>query len=373
MRPVSSQFLSALRQSHKVIQRVDVYRGTALILTLPVIAGKVDVDTSNSVQRRCTITAVDTTGLLTPADAAATLAPFGNEIRLFRGIEYPDGTQEMVPVGVFGISDVEVKDEGAGIEIEVSGFDRARKVARNRFTDIYTVTAGTNYATAIRDLVNSRVPGLTFNFMVTTRTAPALTFQVGDDPWEKAQDMADSLGAELFFDGEGVCVLRPVIDPETAPVVYDYTEGQVSNLISLSRSLTDEQTYNLVVAAGEPADPADGSEPPAPARGVAQDDDPASPTWVGGPYGVVPKFFVSPFIATDAQAVDAAKASLLRSLGGTEVVAFDALVNPAHEVGDVVQVTRGASRANARYVIDSFTIPLDANSTMSVTTRKRRT
>ena len=59
-----------------------------------------------------------------PKAADDYLAPFGNELRVYRGIEFGDQI-ELVPLGVFGIDRVSTQDTGAGIEVSVSGLDRS--------------------------------------------------------------------------------------------------------------------------------------------------------------------------------------------------------------------------------------------------------
>jgi hypothetical protein len=106
-------------------------------------------------------------------------------------------------------------------------------------------------------------------------------------------------------------------------------------------------------------------------RAEAVDDNPASPTWVEGPFGDVPLFYTSALITTVDQAQDVADAMLLRKLGLVEGLRFAAIPNPALDVDDVVQVTRLRARVDALHVVEQFNMGLQPSSPMQVTTRKR--
>jgi hypothetical protein len=55
---------------------------------------------------------------LVPDNDFDLLTPFGNELRLFRGIQFDDGSVEYVPLGVFVIIDVVIKDTNDGVQIK---------------------------------------------------------------------------------------------------------------------------------------------------------------------------------------------------------------------------------------------------------------
>lgn len=365
MYPMPAGLADALRRSHTVAVRMEV-TDAGVTTPLPgVLSGSVKVDRAGAVRRRCDLTLIDASGTLTPRSAQSLLAPYGNEVRLYRGAVLPDGTEAMVPLGVFGISAVAVDDGGGGVTIKIDGYDRARRVQRARFTVPYVIGKGTNVATAIRDLIDSRVPGLTYNLMPTSRTVGSqAVFDRGGDPWDAASDLARNIGAELFFDADGVLVLRPEPDPKNDPVVWEYVEGAGTTMLRAQRKATDAGIYNHVVVSGEPTD-----APPVFAE--AMDDDPSSPTYVSGEFGDVPYFITSTFIASQAQAQDAAAARLRRVLGSSEQMEVTALVNPAHEAGDVVRVRRGAAGLDALYVLDAFDVPLSAAGVQTMSGRSQ--
>ncbi len=123
-----------------------------------------------------------------------------------------------------------------------------------------------------------------------------------------------------------------------------------------------ESIRNGVIASGE------GSELDVPVRGEAWDDDPASPTYRYGPFGMVPRFYSSPLLTTD-EMCETAAASILRTLlGRSETLAWQHVVHPGLAPLDVVALEDAAGTMR-RYVLDEVTVPLDIGSAMSAKAR----
>lgn len=359
MHPVSDAFHDAIRAPHRADIKVEVLSDGTVERELSVLSGSVSIG-EDAVRRRCSVSLAGDDDL-TPGEMGDLLAPNGNELRLWRGVN-----GELAPLGVFGIADSQVDDSGEAITVSVKGFDRARKVKRARLDEPYVVLSGANYATAIKELIDARVSGLTYSFATTTRTTPLIVLDAGDDPWAAAQDMARAIGHELYFSPAGVCTLRPVPDPAEQPSVFDFYEGENAIVLAVSNLLADEKVYNHVIVAGEPANGG------APVRAEATDDDSLSPTWIGGDYGDVPYFFSSKFIVTQAQAQDVADAILRRVKGTVSKVAFQAIPHPALGLGDVVGVRRDRAKIAGRYIVESITMPLNASGSMQVQTKEKR-
>lgn len=245
---------------------------------------------------------------------------------------------------------------GGGLSIEISGVDLSRSVARNSWEDVYFVPAGTNYAAAIHDIIEDRLPNTQYNFASTTHTTPKLIFgmSMDADPWQDAQDLATAIGMELFFDALGVCTLRDVPDPGTGQSVWTFSDSANPTIASATRSLTDQTVFNYIVAYGESVDNA------VPVSAVAFDDNPNSPTYYLGAYGKVPTSFTSPEITTVEQAQAAADALLNLSIGNAENVELSVVPNPAIEPGDVVTVTIGELKLTGTFMVNDMNTPLSA-------------
>lgn len=371
MYSVSTAFQTEVTRSHAIAVQAVLYNGDAPNTANPlkVKEGYVSVDGNAAVRRTCELTLIDPAGLLTPdiATGIGPAAPYGVELRLHRGVKFADGTTELVPLGVFGLSVNRITDGSGGRLLQVKGYDRSRQIARNRFTDEYVVAAGQNYVSAIQSLISSRWTRsdlLVSRATPTDLTTPLIIHEAGSDPWAKAQDMAASIGYELYFDPVGVLVLQPVPVAGDTPVAV-YAEGPTSVLLELDSELSNEDGYNGVIMTGESTTLA------APVRGEAWDTSPTSPTYYLGQYGKVPDFQTSPYVTNQVAADAAAAAALQKLLGLTQQVGFSIIPNPAHEPGDVVTVTRLASGVNSDFVLQAFDVPLQADGTMGMTMAKR--
>lgn len=363
MRARSAAFDAAVNAADlNVVVRADVLRGGVVVHTgLPVDSVSVTIDGGSAVQRTCRITVVDEEGVLTPSAPADLLAPYGNEIKLWMGLVLADGTIELVAMGLFRYEETDLEDQG-GNRVSLTGYDRSNTVAEAQFETPYTVAAGTNYATAVQDLISSRLPGLTFQFASTTHTTPVLLFEENTDPWAAAVKMADSIGMELCFDGDGVCTMKPKPDPSVDPVVWTYSEGD--NLAEVVNRFSTKPGPNKFIVVGE--NPSLSTS----VRAEAVDADPASPTYYFGLYGKRPRFYRSQMVATTAQAQEAADGFKRRELGGTEQLSFLAKPHYCHEFGDVVRVVRPSAGIDDFYVIER--VEFGDLELMPVTTRKRR-
>lgn len=355
-------------------------------------AGKVTVDGTASVTRSADVSISDVQAML-PLTPTSKMAPFGNEIALYSGVVLPAGTPitnanqttrpdgrvlERWPVGVFGIDEPNLAESAASLTLTVKLFDRAMTVASRRLSNVYTVAAGTAYVTAaagpggrpggaIADLIDTVFPGLIYSFVGSTATTPALVFAELDDPWAKAQDMAQAIGKRLFFDPSGVCTLADTPDPNVLITVFDYSTGASGLLETLQQTLSPHQSYSHAIVIGEPLD---GT---APVRSDVYDTDPTSPTYYLGPFGNRPTMLRSPLVRTQAQADDACAALLLRSKGAMQMVQATAVPVTAHEAYDAVRVSSPRSGlASVPFLMEKFAFPIGPAGSMDVTFRGRR-
>lgn len=365
MQFVSEAFKKQLTRSHRMAVKAEVFSAGLFEREMDIVDGGVSIG-EGVIRRGANVSFADPKGDLTPADGKDLFAPFGNTVKLQRGLYLPNQTEpELKKLGLFEITDVTVDDSGEGLRIELELFDFARRVSRAKLPRAYTILRGANYGTAIFELIDVGVPGLTYNFETVISTTPLLVFEQGADRWEKARIMAASVGMDLFFDPDGVCSLRSV-PPITDQVDWTYRDGEDATILSTNKKLSNEQAYNHVIVTGEALD----NTPPV--FGEAMDTNPNSPTYIFGPYGDVPYFFASKFVTTTEQATAAAQGILNDLLGATEIVRFNAIVNPAHDYRDIVYVDRNRSRINSRYVMHKLNIPLTQDRAMDVSTRERK-
>lgn len=369
--PLPSWWPLAVRRSHDIAVEATVFDGIVdgggASLSLDVLSGRVDLDTTRSVARTCTLDLIDRTGTVTPASAQDILAPYGNEIRLRRGITW--GTETfLVPLGIFVIDDVDVTETDDGTTIALTGQDRALRIARNRWATPYSISAGTPVDQAIAALLTDRWAAVSLDLTATGDTLPLVVFDPGDssDPWRDAQNLAASAGMVLDFDPDGVARLRVPPDPLIGDPVATYAPGEASVLLGTGRRLSAEGVYSGVIALGE------SSSVDTPVRGEAWDDDPSSATFRGGPFGEVPYFYSSPLLLTTDQANKAAATVLQRILGQSERVEWSNIVDPSLDGLDVIHLASDGTRIDAAYVIEALTYPLTAEEPMTGRAQARK-
>lgn len=353
-------------------QKVGVY--PSLLLD----EGGIDVDGSASVRRSGRVTFADPEGKFAPDSGSALMAnESGNEIKLWAGFQYPDGATELLPQGVFGFQDDDTEAPSGDQTISLTIFDRSRRVTRAAFTQTYTIPKNTNYVDAISGLLRSRWVGIQIVAQPTLYLTPRIIYDPQDDPWARALEMAAAIGYDLYFDVNGVCQLHQILPASSmSPTVWDYSEGPNATVLGLSRRASNERGYNGVILTG--ASSSNGIPP----LGVAWDTDPASPTYSGydpvtksfgpSPYGAFPTFESSSLLTTSLQCQAAAQARLLSLVGRHEIIEFQAIPNPAHEVRDLVKQKRARAKIDAVYELQGFNVPLRAGDAMRALTKERK-
>lgn len=360
----SARFQAALRKSHTVYSYIDVVSPSNQTIRLHVTTASVTVDRTAQFRRSLTATCIDYDGSIMPKNSQSILTPFGTRVLPYRGIQYDDGTIEVYPLGVFNLSAVAATESNplneAGTTIQLQAYDLSRKISRDKFLVPMSIAAGTLVTTAIQQIVQLTYPDQTFRCITHHMTVPyALTYAPGDDAWKACNDLAQAIGAQVYFDAYGEFVIDfPVDISNLGSPDWDYIEGQGCTMTDISAVYTDDPGYNGIVFTGAST----GTDTP-PVQGEAWDDDPSSPTYRYGPYGQVPYFFTDSTVTTVADANTAAASLLSLQLGFASEMDVSCWTNPALEVDDVIQIERSAVNATGKYVLDSLQIPMGATST----------
>lgn len=363
MRPVSDAFLRTLLGSHRMFTRVKVLttyqEGVAPTGTeLEVIDGNVRADASSDVRTSVELT---TSGYkMWPHEPEDLLAPYGNELFVERGINYGNGTIEIVSLGYFRINQTD-QDDGPDGAIHLSASDRMVAIIESRLPFPIQFEAGTTVEEIFDTLVLDVYPDATITYDFTASGSTIQTTQIAEeDRFGFMQQIARSRGKIVYWDYAGVLRVESPPDPETP--VYTINSGRFGNMVQLSRSLSRQQVYNGVVARGDT--PTDDAQPIA----LVVDNNPLSPTYWNGRFGKVPRFFYSSFITTTAQATSAATSILQQAVGLPYSIDLRGVPNPALEPYDSILIV--APDSTDVHVIDSITIPLVHDAAMTGTTRK---
>jgi Domain of unknown function (DUF5047) len=371
---ISARYAAALPLSHVIATRAEVWSSAGVLLTpkgltIDASGSTITTDRNAVIRRTCTVALTDPTGTLVPTTAQTLLHPTsGNELVLYRGITYSDGTNELIQLGVFGIEDYVGDDTAADLVMTLTGNDRSRVIQRTGFGDVYPIAGGTNVGTAIQNLITAEWPfgPLTFNFAATTQVTPStpLVYQPGDDPWQKCLDLAAGIGYEVYFDRTGSPTFAPITDPLTSPIAWKYDEGAGNIAVELIRTASRSQAPNIIIRDGQ------SSGIGAPVRGLSIDDNPASTTYWLGPYGPVRDYQSSALYTTQVQAQAASDAALLLAKGTIESLQVNAVPKPDHDVDDVIEATRVRSGLANRYVLDSMTLGFGTAGVLSAVGRQ---
>lgn len=362
MWPVTAEFATAVRTDHRAVTQVQVWLGGQQIGVVQPKSGSVSVDRTRDVRRQLSgFSCADPDGTLIPTDPGSLLAPYGQQLRCYRGVRLPTG-DELVPVGVFRILKTTATAPDGTISVEAD--DLATVIRRNRWTAPWQVAA-VDAADAVVDILTDRADDVVTDITTTGYTVGTGVLEAGSesDPWRDAQDIARAAGYELAFGPDGVARFYPPASPTADPQVT-YPAGSV--VLTAEREVDASETYNGVYAYGE------GSAIETPVFGEAWDEDPSSPTYRYGPFGEAPRFYSSPFITTAEQADAAAEALLAQVTGSAEAVSWTQLGNPALDVDDVIDLTVDQLSLSARLVLDQLEIPLLASEPMTATARVRR-
>lgn len=333
--------------------------------TIPILGGDVHFDGTAEIRANLEL---ETSGILEatgdsawPRRAGSLLAPYGNEVFVRRGVDFGGAGILWILLGYFRINSPEQDDAPFG-PIRISGQDRMAGIVDGRLLAPRELAAGRTVASVFAELVQEIYPLAIVLFDDSGQTTLGRTLVAEESRYQVLRDLAESLGKIMFWDGQGF--LRVETAPDPATPVWEVNAGRDGVQLTTGRRLTREGVYNAVVATGEAGDDDE------PVRAVAVDANPRSPTFFGGRFGKVPRFFSSPLLTTNAQAATAARNMLRRSIGMPFSVDFQSVVNPSLRPFDPVRVTLQDGNREI-HVVETVSVPLDEQTSMSATTREQ--
>jgi chitodextrinase len=341
-----------------------------LFRDVPLMDGEITVDRNSDIRRSGWVKIGEKS--ITDVFFSNHAGPFGMEVEVHTGVVFPNGEEELVQVGVFNIEEF-AWEEGDGGWPVVQLYDRAKWIQRSPFV------AGHNFSgmmvfDVIQAVTLDIMPELTINFSedVENVRLPGGTI-FDDDRWEVIKTCVQAIGAEAYFDAQGVLQIQPAKDPTATPesAVWEFNVGEGFSefqdddsgsqslvrrpqgvLISAHRTISRQETYNGVVVYGAPPS-GTGGQPYA----LAFDNDPTSPTFYGGPFGRSIKKIENSLLTNQAQCQEAAVAELRNHLGLARSVEFEALGNPALDEGDYILFTF-SNGSQETHLLDSYSYPL---------------
>lgn len=380
MYPVSESFLEAIGRSGRRKIVADVFFGNQyvpILSDIPVIDGSLNVDRNSRSRRSGSLTLGDASLFPEPLISDTGLEPYGAEIAIKCGIVYPNGSEEIIPMGIFLIESVHANIESGGLP-EVEFYDRAHRVYE---TSTHIVDGsehkfvGQLINTAIVDVIEYSAPGYPDDALFSCTVDPGLPqiqvpggYLAGEtDRWTIVEKMAQALGAEAYFDVFGRCQVKPppTITAETpfSSAVWTVAAGADGVLVKATRTLSRENTYNAVIVLG--STPANGGDQP---YGIAIDNSSSSKTGWDGLFGKKTLRIDNSLLTSPGQCQAAATATLSNVLGLSRNISFEALFNPALDGGDIIKVVF-PNGVTELHLIDSISFNFGSSWSMTATTR----
>lgn len=239
---------------------------------------------------------------------------------------------------------------GTGLALKVKCVDPSRSISKNPWQTPKIVSTQP-YDQAAVEMVTDRLPTQEdFSVVSANRNTDLLIYGLSQsDSWQDIRDLATACGFEAFFDVAGTFVFRQVRDPRITPPVWTFDDGSTCTVTQIDRELTDDQTLNYITVKGE------STSSQNPVAAVAYDNDPGSPTYIGGRFGIHGAVITIPSVTTADQAQAAANAILFASIGSCQTTTITTVPIPFLECGDCVTVAIGDVEADGRYVVNQMT------------------
>lgn len=232
---LSAAYSTAVRESHAITARADVWYGGHYVQTLPIVAGTIQVDRTAQNCRSGTCTIGDPTFF--PTYITSPISPFGTELHIYSGLVYGSGSTEWIPVGVFTIEDVNAEDSTGGLPV-VDFYDRSKIIQRAQFYYPHDRSGWDAKYLTIR-LINDVCPQakVIFDPSITyTKKLPGGTIFT-EDRWAAVQSCCALLGAEGRFGWDGNFYVVPI------PNLLGAIASEASNVAS-GRPVTASSTYS---------------------------------------------------------------------------------------------------------------------------------
>lgn len=362
---LNSGYRQALAAPHEEYIRVDVLDGAGNIIPPPgnrvgqdggimFIDGTVNATLASNVTRNLELTVDET---LYPAGPGFLLAPYGNRIRVMRGIKFPSGDRFAWTVFTGRIQDDVNATDG---QVSLSAADRANEVVEAKFLYPTNSSVGVTVSQQWRQLIVGGVPDAVFGPSDTfSQPMPQLAW--AEDRAGAATEVSTSVGAFWYCLADGQYVQRRYPWTVAATPLLTLSDG-IGGVVAGAPSRDRANVYNSIMVTAERAD---GTTP---SYALAQDTNPSSPTYIFGNFGLrhLPVPLQTPTSNAASQA--AADAYLKSSIALTEAWAWSMPCDASLELGDTVTLdARGES--GIIQVLSAFTMPLVPNSAMACTGR----
>ena len=362
-------YRSVLGAPHRRFVRIDVYSGSGTLLNSLIpqhlqgdpeggpsfLSGSVSATLASRVARRLSLSLPEQ---LFPTGVTDVFAPFGNEIRVFLGVTLGDGSTGYT-WQVFRGKIEQIAKNSSG-QCQILCGDRAEDVLDVAFSSPENSQPGNTVVSEFQRLVSAAIPDATFGASDTfLKRMEALTWEF--DRASALDEIARSVGAVWYPLANGDFVLRRIPWTVAGPPVLTLTDQPGGTVNAWSRERSREQIFNVVTVTGERLN---GD---APVFAMASDTNPASPTFVGGNFGIksIVERLQTP--STQGGAQSTAEALLRNYVAPVEEWSLEVVPDAALELGDILRIL--VDGQDSIQVVTGFTLPLDLSGNMTVSTR----
>ena len=360
----------------RVVRRVELYESDGITqFDIPnwnrrLLDGSVTIDRDRDERRAADLT-------LENSDGALKLNPhdgfwYDKIIKVFWGIRYIDPTEIglgwsrwELQIGEFMIDRVD--ESRFPNAIKVTGRDYTKKCLTSKLAYSMTFPTGMPVEEIIKNLALNA--GITKFALPTTgqNYNRDLVFTRGTERWKVMQELADVIGYEVYFRGDGALTMRPYPDPSTDPLTWSFNYGGGGSLVDYTRSSDDSRIFNHVMVTGQ-AQSSGGSEYTGEQDTTGtiifaevKNDVPGSPTNIER-MGDRVLVYESDLFATNEAALQYARTMLRIASLEEFTMAFQSLILPWLEPSDIVEIIEDEVSASQytpiRFLLTNMTIPL---------------
>lgn len=329
--------------------------------------GAVTVDHDRDERRMCQLQFEN-------ADNALKLDPingfwYDKIIKTYWGIKYNDPVTGVLKayetqIGEFMID--LIKETRFPHVVTVSGRDYAKRCLNSKLKYSLSFPAGT----PVEDIVSALAAncGITKFAMPFTGQVYTLdiVFERDTERWSVMKKVADSIGYEVYFRGDGYLTMRPYQDPTLGALSWIFRGGETDGtLINYERSSNDSRIKNHIVVIGNTTTTPDGYNQTVFAESL--NNNPISPTRIDR-IGERTEIIENDFF-TDAVTAQSYSDKILAVSSLEEYeVNFESLIIPWLEAGDIVDIddSGGSIYVPSRFLLTSFNFPMGLGSMTGV-------
>lgn len=366
-------YRSVLAAGHRHFVRVEVWSGLGVRLDtgladleaatflgspeggIVFTAGTVTATLNSRVARNLTLRVPQ---YMYPADEFGLLAPFGNELRVYRGVRLGDGSETYTWQVFRGrIRNVEQLSDGS---CTVECADRAADVADVNFVSPQNSNTANNINDEFQRLIVDAIPDATFGVSDTfSKMMEPMTWE-----FERASaldEIAISVGALWYPLANGDFVIRRFPWTVVGTPVVTMTDSAGGSVNGWAARRSRDSIFNVVTVTGERLN---GDLP---VYATASDATPGSPTSITGNFGVRSRLERLQTPSTPGGAAGAAEDLLRTYVALTEEWTLQSVPDAALELGDVVTVA--VNGRTVTQVVTGIALPLDLSGDMTISTR----